>query len=89
MSLSIWRFVILIGAAALFACMLGLLVKRPQDKARVLFVNAASGFVVMLIINTFMPAIGISVPLNLLSVGAASVFGIPGVALAAALHVIL
>jgi len=69
--------------------MLGLLVKKPQDKARVLLVNAASGFVVMLIINLFLPAVGISVPINLLSIGATSVFGIPGVALAAALNAIL
>jgi pro-sigmaK processing inhibitor BofA len=89
MSFSIWRFIVLIGALVLFASMLGLLVKKPEDKARHVLVNAASGFVVMLLINTFLPAFGITVPLNLLSVGAASIFGIPGVALAAALNLIV
>ncbi|MDR2505054.1 MAG: pro-sigmaK processing inhibitor BofA family protein [Oscillospiraceae bacterium] len=89
MSLSIWRFIILIGALVVFASMIGLLMKNPQDKARRVLVNASSGFVVMLLVNMFLPALGISVPLNLLSFGAASIFGIPGVALAAALNLIV
>lgn len=89
MSIAIWRFVALAGSGVLFTCMLGLLVRKPEDKARRLLVNAASGFVVMLAINTFLPAYGISVPLNFMSAAAASIFGIPGVALTAALNAIL
>lgn len=89
MTVSLWRFVVVIGAALVLLCMLGLLSKKPQERARHILVNAASGFFVMLLINTFLPAWGVSVPVNLLSMGAAGVLGIPGVALAAALHAIL
>ncbi|MDR1570477.1 MAG: pro-sigmaK processing inhibitor BofA family protein [Oscillospiraceae bacterium] len=89
MTVSLWRFVAVLGAALVLLCMLGLLAKKPQERARHIAVNAATGLFALLLINTFLPAWGISVPVNLLSIGAAGILGIPGVALAAALSVIL
>ncbi|GHU69738.1 hypothetical protein AGMMS49992_00920 [Clostridia bacterium] len=89
MTLSLWRFVLILGAALALVCMLGLLMRSPKQRSVFLAANAGSGLVAMFLINMLLPSFGLIVPVNLLSIVAAGAFGVPGVALTAALYAIL
>lgn len=89
MNSSMWSFVAVSGAGVVLLCMLGILMKNPTDRARQIAMNAATGFFAVLIVNTFLTSWGLIFPVNLLSICAAGIFGVPGVALATALFAIL
>ncbi|MDR1263283.1 MAG: pro-sigmaK processing inhibitor BofA family protein [Oscillospiraceae bacterium] len=89
MTFSLWRFVLILGAALALICMLGLLARGPKRRSSWIAVNAGSGLAAMLTLNLLLPSFGLIVPVNLVSIAVAGTLGVPGVALAAALYAIL
>lgn len=85
MSSSFWRLILMIASALVLLCMIGLLLRKPRN-GRLLLVNALTGLATLWIFSLTLPAyLGLTVPINLLSLAISGVLGIPGAALAVAL----
>lgn len=89
MSSSFWRLILMVASALVLLAMVGLLLRKPRN-GRLLLVNALTGLAALWVFQLTLPTyFGLTVPINLLSLVASGVLGIPGAALSVALMAVL